>query len=118
MPIFLELKNIVQKTFGIVVVIKNALSPLLPKVEKAFIYGSIAKGSERTQSDIDIMIVSNELSYGEVLDALSSIEGQLGRVVNPTMYSIEEFSQRITNNQSFIKRVMEHPKLWIKGNVE
>lgn len=117
-PIFTELKSIAQKTFGIVDVIKNALSLFLPKIEMAFIYGSIAKGSDNAQSDIDIMIVSNELSYGEVLDALSDTEGQLGRVINPTMYSTEEFSQRVKGNQSFIKRVMEHPKLWIKGNIE
>ncbi len=117
-PIFSELKSIAQKTFGIVDVVKNALTLLLPKIEMAFIYGSIAKGSENSQSDIDIMIVSNELSYGEVLDALSDTEGLLSRVINPTMYSVEEFSQRVTNNQSFIKRVMEQPKLWIKGNIE
>ncbi len=117
-PIFSELKGIAQKTFGIVDVVKNALTLLLPKIEMAFIYGSIAKGSENSQSDIDIMIVSNELSYGEVLDALSDTEGLLSRVINPTMYSVEEFSQRVTNNQSFIKRVMEQPKLWIKGNIE
>ncbi len=117
-PIFSELKGIAQKTFGIVDVVKNALTLLLPKIEMAFIYGSIAKGLDNAQSDIDIMIVSNELSYGEVLDALSDIEGLLSRVINPTMYSVEEFSQRVTNNQSFIKRVMEQPKLWIKGNIE
>ena len=113
-PIFAELKAITQKTFGIADVVKVALVPLLPAVELAFIYGSVAKGSEHASSDIDVMLVGDNLSYSEVMELLASAEQQLGRTVNPTIYDSLDFSKRIGAKQSFITRVMEQPKLWLK----
>ncbi len=114
-PIFTELKAITQKTFGVVDIIKAALAPLLSHVETAFIYGSIAKGSEHAGSDIDVMLVADDLSYIDVMALLEQAEKQLGRSINPTLYSAKEFAERVNHNQSFIKRVMEQPKLWMKG---
>lgn len=113
-PIFNELKQIVQKSFGVVDVIKASLSTLLPQLEMAFIYGSIAKDSEHAGSDIDVMLVGKELSYGEVMELLDNAEQQLARTINPTLLTPEEFEKRITTGQSFLTRVMEQPKLWIK----
>ena len=114
-PIFTELKAITQKTFGVVDIIKAALAPLLSHVETAFIYGLIAKGSEHAGSDIDVMLVADDLSYIDVMALLEQAEKQLGRSINPTLYSAKEFTERVNHNQSFIKRVMEQPKLWMKG---
>ena len=113
-PIFNELKLIVQKSFGIVDVIKTSLSTLLPQLEMAFIYGSIAKESEHAGSDIDVMLVGKDLSYGDVMGLLDSAEQQLARTINPTLLTPEEFEKRITEGQSFLTRVMEQPKLWLK----
>jgi predicted nucleotidyltransferase len=113
-PIFNELKQIVQKSFGVVDVIKASLSTLLPQLEMAFIYGSIAKDSEHAGSDIDVMLVGKKLSYGEVMELLDNAEQQLARTINPTLLTPEEFEKRITTGQSFLTRVMEQPKLWIK----
>ncbi len=112
-PIFKELTAITQKTFGIVDILKIALAPLEPKIEQAFIYGSIAKGSEHAGSDIDLMLVATELSYSKLMDTLESVEKQLARAVNPTLYTPTEFAERVKTNQHFVKRVMEQPKLWL-----
>lgn len=112
-PIFNELTAIVQKTFGLVDVLVAALTPLLPKIETAFIYGSIAKGTEHAGSDIDLMLVADDASYSEVMELLVPAEQQLGRSINPTLYSTGEFSERKKSHQSFITRVMEQPKLWL-----
>ena len=117
-PIFNELKAITQKTFGIVDIIKTALTPLLPKLSCAFIYGSIAHGTDHAGSDIDLMLVGDEISYGEVMGLLPPAEKQLGRTINPTMYTVAEFNDRKANHQPFIKRVMEQPKLWLFGDNE
>ena len=114
-PIFAELKAITQKTFGVVDIIKAALVPFLPQVDMAFIYGSIAKGREYAGSDIDLMLVAEDLSYTDVMTLLEQAEKQLGRSINPTLYSPKEFTERVKNNQSFTKRVMEQQKLWLKG---
>ena len=113
-PVFTELKQIVTKSFGVVDVIKTSLSSLLPGLAQAFIYGSVAKGDEQANSDVDVMLVGDGLSYSEVMALLDSAEQQLARTVNPTLLTPLEFRQRIDAGQSFISRVMEQPKLWLK----
>lgn len=117
-PIFNELKAITQKTFGVVDIIKAALVSLLPKLSRAFIYGSVAQGTEHAGSDIDLMLVGDDISYSEVMDLLAPAEKQLGRTINPTLYTVAEFTDRKTNHQPFIQRVMEQPKLWLVGDME
>jgi predicted nucleotidyltransferase len=115
-PIFHELKAIIQKTFGVADILKAALVSVSPKIEQAFVYGSVAKGSEHAGSDIDLMLVTDDVSYGEVLELLSDAEQQLGRTINITLYSRAEFSERQSGGQAFITRVLAQPKLWLVGS--
>jgi len=115
-PIFHELVHIVQKTFGISEVLKNALLPVTDTLEQAFIYGSVAKGGAHAGSDIDLMLVGNDLSYSDIMELLAPAEQQLQRTINPTLYSPDEFEQRIADNQSFVTRVMEQPRLELNFN--
>ena len=117
-PIFNELKAITQKTFGIVDIIKAALIPLLPQLNCAFIYGSVAQGTEHAGSDIDLMLVGDDMSYSEVMEMLAPAEKQLGRTINPTLYTVAEFTDRKNSHQPFITRVIEQPKLWLVGDSE
>ena len=116
-PIFNELKAITQKTFGIVDIIKAALIPLLPQLNCAFIYGSVAQGIEHAGSDIDLMLVGDDMSYSEVMELLAPAEKQLGRTINPTLYTVAEFTDRKNSHQPFITRVIEQPKLWLMGEL-
>jgi uncharacterized protein len=77
-PIFLELKGIIQKTFGVVDVIKTALLPVAPQLELAFIYGSVAKGSEHAGSDIDVLLVVDDVGYGDVMALLAPARATIG----------------------------------------
>lgn len=115
-PIFAELRGIVLKTFGVVDVLRSSLHALLPTIDLAFIYGSIAKGSDHAGSDIDLMVVGAVPSNSALLAALSPAATQLGRAVNPTLYTPEEFAQRIVDGKSFILRVLEQPKIFVKGS--
>lgn len=110
-PIFHELVHIVQKTFGISDVLKNALLPLADTLEHAFIYGSVAKDEAHAGSDIDLMLIGKDLSYSDIMELLAPAEQQLQRTINPTLYSPNEFEERIADNQSFVTRVMEQPRL-------
>ena len=116
-PIFNELKAITQKTFGVVDIIKAALAPLLPQLNCAFIYGSVAQGTEHAGSDIDLMLVGDDMSYSEVMELLAPAERQLGRTINPTLYTVAEFTDRKNSHQPFITRVIEQPKLWLVGEL-
>ncbi|WP_372964839.1 nucleotidyltransferase domain-containing protein [Marinobacter sp.] len=115
-PIFHELAHIVQKTFGISEVLKNALLPVADTLEQAFIYGSVAKGEAHAGSDIDLMLIGHDLSYSDIMELLAPAEQQLQRTINPTLYSPEEFEKRIADNQSFVTRVMEQPRLELNFN--
>lgn len=115
-PIYEELKGIAQKTFGLVDIVTEALEPLLVKIDLALIYGSVAKGTEHAGSDIDLLLVSNSLSYGEVMEALAGAEQQLGRTINPTLYTPNEFLDRKAKQQHFITRLLAQDVLWIKRN--
>jgi predicted nucleotidyltransferase len=115
-PIFEELKGIVQKTFGLADVLRNVLDDYREKIKAAFIYGSVAKGTDKSSSDIDIMIVSDELSYVEVLETFSVVETKLGRRLNPVIYNTDEFQEKITTDNSFVTRVTNQQKIFLIGS--
>lgn len=114
-PIFNELRGIVVKTFGVADVLHAALQNLIPLVDVAFIYGSLAKGTEHAGSDIDLMVIGRVPSNAELLEALLPAREQLGRAVNPTLYTRDEFAQRLSDGKSFIMRVLEQPKIFVIG---
>lgn len=105
-PIMPELVAIVRKTFGVAEVLKSALAPILSKLQKAFVYGSIAKGSEHAGSDVDVMLVGDGLSYSEVMQLLEEAELELQRTINPTIYTPDEFAKRLAEGQSFLTKVL------------
>src|SRR5215467_5264157 len=58
-PLFPDLRGLLLKTAGLVDILADALKPLLPKIHLAFVYGSIASGEERSDSDIDLMVIGD-----------------------------------------------------------
>ena len=114
-PIYGELCAIMQKTVGLAEPLRKALEPLSEKIRFAFVYGSVARRKDTASSDIDLMLVSDSLTYADVFAALESVSSKLRRTINPTVYSQEELHSRIDRGNSFIKRVLAQAKLWIIG---
>ena len=104
-PVFAELRGLVLKTTGLADVLRSALAPLAAQIDAAFIYGSVARQQDTAQSDVDVMIVSNALGYGEVFGALESAALSLARKVNPTLYTPDEWAKRMHNDSAFVTRV-------------
>jgi predicted nucleotidyltransferase len=115
-PVFEELRALVLKTFGLADVLRQALAPLSSSVRAAFVYGSIAKGQDSAASDIDLMIVSDRLTYADLFGALEEASAQLGRKIAPTIYSSKELAKRVKQDNSFVTRVLAQPKLWLIGD--
>lgn len=115
-PIYAELCSIALKTFGLAGPLRETLVPLDEAIEAAFIYGSVAKGSDTAGSDIDLMIISETLTYAEVMQHLEGARARLGRQVNPTLYGRAALLEKLSEGQSFVTRVMAQPKIWLKGN--
>lgn len=114
-PIFAELCAIAQKTVGLAEPLREALAPLARRIDAAFVYGSVAKRQDTAKSDIDLMVVSDSLSYADLFAVLEDATNRLGRTVNPTVYSRPELNKRIRADNAFIKRVLAQPKLWVIG---
>ena len=115
-PVFAELRGLVLKTLGLADVLRAALSSLAAQVDAAFIYGSVARQQDTAQSDVDVMIISSTLGYGEVFGALESATLSLGRKVNPTLYTPADWAKRVSNDNAFVTRVWLQPKIWLIGN--
>lgn len=114
-PIHDELVAIVRKTFGLADPLREALTPLADRIRAAFVYGSVAKGTDVASSDIDLMLVSDDLAYPEVMGALHPVIERLGREVNPTLYTQTELRQRVDSGNSFVTRVLQQPRIWLIG---
>jgi predicted nucleotidyltransferase len=117
-PIFDELRGIMLKTVGLADILRLALLPLADRIQVAFIYGSIAKGSDTVQSDIDVLIIGKELAYADVYGALNTSEAQLGRPVNPSIYSMQELQRKLADDNAFVSRVLEQPKIFLIGSAD
>jgi uncharacterized protein len=114
-PIFAELVGIVTKTFGVADVLRAGLAPLAGQIEVAFIYGSAARGELRQGSDIDLMIVG-DVSFGQVVEAIQPAQERLGREINPTVYPITEFQNKMTEGHHLLTTVMADTKIFLTGD--
>lgn len=115
-PLFAELRSIVLKTVGLAEPLRDALRPLSTVIKAAFVYGSVAKAADRSGSDIDLMVISDSLTYADIFSALERVAKTVARPVNPTVYSVAEFSERTREENAFVTRVLEQPKIWIIGS--
>jgi predicted nucleotidyltransferase len=115
-PIFPELHGLIRKTVGLVEPLRRALAPLRAQVDFAFVFGSVAKGTERAGSDVDLLVVSQELGYGDVYEAVIAAEKVLGRPINPTVMSPDEWTKRRAGPDSFAARIARQPKLFVIGS--
>jgi len=115
-PIFEELRGIVLKTFGMADVLRQGLLPMADKISVAFIYGSIAKASDTAKSDIDVMVIGDNIDYPGVYSALMPAEVPLGRKVSPAIYSKEDVVRKLKERNTFLTRIMAQPKIFLVGS--
>ena len=114
-PIFEELQGIAQKTVGLAEPLRVALAALAPRIHAAFVYGSIAKRTDTSASDIDLMVLSDQVTYADAFASLEAASSRLGRAVNPTILTSKEFKKRVKAEEAFLTRVLAQPKIWIIG---
>ena len=116
--IYEELRGIVRKTMGIPEDIRAALTPLARKISLALIYGSVARGEERADSDVDVLIVADDLTLEEVYRELASAEKRLRRKVNPTLYSRDDFRRRKRAKNTFLEKVLSSDPIVLIGAID
>jgi predicted nucleotidyltransferase len=114
-PIFKELQSLVIKTVGMAVFIRKALAPFHDRIRVAFIYGSVAAGTFKARSDIDVMIVGN-VSFAEVAGSFHQTQEILGREINPSVYSPAEFRKKLSAGHHFLSSVLKENKVFLIGD--
>ena len=115
-PVFPELHGLIVKTVGLVEPLREALAPIAGDIDLAFVFGSVAKGTERAGSDLDLLVVTDELAYADVFSALASAERTLGRTINPTVFTRAEWKKKRSRHDSFGARIAAQPRLFVIGS--
>ena len=113
-PIFRELRSIFDKTVGLIPVLRNALQSFAGQIVCAFVYGSIARREEHATSDVDLMVIGN-VGLADLAPSLRKTEKRLGREVNVTNYSVQEFRKKIAAGDHFLTAVLKGSLQFVKG---
>lgn len=114
-PIYEELRGLVVKTMGVADVLRAALAGLAGRIGVAFLYGSTARGADRADSDVDLLIVG-DVSFAEVVAALRAAQEVLQREVNPAVYPPGEFRHKLADGHHFLTTVIREPKVFLIGD--
>ena len=110
-PVYAELVALTRKALGTVPLLREALAPLAARLRDAYVYGSVARQSDAAHSDIDLMLVGDDLALADALPLLLPLEPVLGRKINPTIYTCAQYAKRLAEPDSFVNRVLERPTL-------
>lgn len=113
-PIYDELLGFARKTFGISGLIKQALADV-EGIKVAFIYGSVAKGEEKSLSDVDVLLIG-DVNYSDAMNSILGVEGKIGRPINAKVFREDEVKTKLAENSSFLTEVLKNKKLFLMGN--
>jgi predicted nucleotidyltransferase/DNA-binding transcriptional ArsR family regulator len=113
-PVFEELASILRKTSGVAEVLAGGLAPAEDRIRTAFIYGSMARGAERAGSDIDLVVIG-DIGFAEVVKLLHASQRELGREINPKVYSVKEWTAKRAAPDGFLRDVLAKPKMFVIG---
>lgn len=115
-PVFQDLRAIIEKTSGIDAMIRDALERARKRIRLALIYGSVAKGTNRARSDIDLLVVGT-IGFEALLALLRPVEQRLGREISPRLFSPEEFESKRRIDR-FLKSVLSGPTIPLIGRLD
>ena len=117
-PLFDELRSIIQKTVGLARPIREALAFLEGDIHLALVFGSVAKRTDSSSSDIDLLVVADDVRLEDVYRVLMPVEEALARRISTKLYSREEFDERRASGNAFIQRVLAGPVIELIGETD
>jgi predicted nucleotidyltransferase len=115
-PIFEELRGLVEKTVGLAEPIKKSFEPYADAIKSAFVYGSVAKGDDTAYSDIDLMVIGDDLNYADLYTAAQNVESRLRRRVHPLFLSPADWHRKASDKGSVFNKISHSPKIFIIGS--
>lgn len=115
-PLYEEVKSIVSKTVGIEAKLKTLVGNIAA-ISHAFIFGSIAKNQEASGSDIDLMIIGEEIDQDDLINKINRNEEELAREINYHIYTKKELARKLKEKNDFLVRIFKEPKIVLKGDI-
>jgi predicted nucleotidyltransferase len=115
-PVFKELRGLAVKTVGAIEPLRQSLAGVRGRISAAFVFGSVAKGTDKAGSDIDLMVVSDTLRYPDLYPLLEGAESVLSRRVNATVLTATEWRAKRGRPNSFVARIAGQPRLFVAGS--
>ena len=117
-PLFDEICSIVRKTIGLEEAIRGALESLADRLVLALLFGSVARRTDTAASDIDLLLVSDDLTLEAIYAAMAPAEDRLGRRVNPTLYTSAEFQTRRMARTGFLTHILQEQHVVLVGSLD
>jgi predicted nucleotidyltransferase len=115
-PIFAELRGLIEKTVGLVEAIKRSFKPYASGISSAFVYGSVAKATDTAYSDIDLIVIGDDLNYSDLYTAAQDAEEKLGRKVHALFLSPEDWHRKTVDSRSVFGKISHSPKIFVIGS--
>ena len=116
-PVFPELQALIRMTIGLADALRLSLAPLAGRIDAAFIFGSMASGTESAGSDIDLMVVG-DAGFAEIVDATYAAQATLGREINPKVMSASEWQAKKAESNAFLQDVLNKPRIMLIGDAD
>jgi len=113
-PLLPEVRRIVAKTLGAVPLLTQSLKEV-GDIEEAYLYGSFAQNRQDAASDIDILLIGRPKADALALTA-QKLERQLGREINYTVLTREEFQARRARKDAFLEDVWRKKRLPLRAS--
>jgi len=114
-PLYEEIKKIISKTLGLEYKVKRLIENL-KQIEYAFIYGSIAKNEEYSESDIDLLLIG-KADQDVLIKKINKLEEELGREINYQLFAKEQLIKKLKNKEPFFIRIFNEPIIILKGDL-
>lgn len=111
--IFEELRKIFLKYELLDEIISKELDRF--DINFALIFGSFAKGTEKENSDIDLLIISS-IPEDLILDSVSRLEEKTGREIHFILWTQEEFYKKAKERNSLLLNIKKNPRIMVIGN--
>lgn len=115
-PIFGELRSLVLKTIALVQPLSDALQPFSDSIAAALVFGYVAKGTATGSSDVDLMVIADDMTYSDLLEAIQPAEKVLGKPVNVTIFSRADWRRKRDEESSFVSKVPPQPRFFVLGS--
>jgi predicted nucleotidyltransferase len=115
-PVFPELRSLMLKTVGLAQPLSQALAPHEKRVKVAFVYGSLAKGEETARSDVDLMVIGDDVTYSDFFDDFLKAEKLLNRPIHANFVSPDEWKRKLAQGSAFFTKINAQPKIFVVGS--